>query len=93
MVKMDPDYLSLDQRKEILNREIYNSGQAGWTVQSLSNTQAVIVRNKKIGWFWNTILVLITSGLWLIPVAYWVINRKQETRLITVNDEGMVFWS
>lgn len=42
-----------------------------------------------IGWFWNTI-ALVTAGLWLIVVIVRVVNRKVETRIVTVDAYGTV---
>ena len=61
-----------------------------WTVQTVSAGQAVLSRNKRMGWFWNLILVLITAGLWLIYVVYRALNRKKETLVVTVDPQGRV---
>lgn len=63
----------------------------GWTVQASSPDQFILTKNKRIGWFWNSIAVLVTGGLWLIPVFYWVLNRKQDTRLISINNNGQIY--
>ena len=59
-------------------------------MQSSGNNQAVLSKNKRMGWFWNTVLVLITGGLWLIYVIYRALNRKKDTVVVTVDQYGKV---
>jgi len=79
-----------DARARILNAEIARYAAQGWTVQTVSAGQAVLSRNKRMGWFWNLILVLITAGLWLIYVVYRALNRKKQTLVVTVDPQGRV---
>lgn len=74
----------------IFQNEIAAAAKEGWKVESIHGYHAVLTRPKRIGWFWNTILVIITGGLWLIPVIYWALNRKQRTLLINVDSSGKV---
>jgi hypothetical protein len=76
-----------ETRERILNAEIARYAAKGWTVQTVS---AVLSRNKRMGWFWNLILVLVTAGLWLIYVVYRALNRKKETLVVTVDAQGLV---
>ena len=50
----------------------------------------MLSKNKRIGWFWNLILVILTGGLWLIYVIYRALNRKKLTAIITVDPYGKV---
>ena len=50
----------------------------------------MLSKNKRIGWFWNLILVILTGGLWLIYVIYRALNRKKLTAIITVDQYGNV---
>ena len=79
-----------EARERILNAEIARYAAKGWTVQTVSAGQAVLSRNKRMGWFWNLILVLVTAGLWLIYVVYRALNRKKETLVVTVDAQGRV---
>lgn len=74
----------------ILNAEVANLARAGWTVSSIAGAQAVLQRKKRIGWFWNLILALLTAGLWLIVVIIRVVNRKIETKIVSVDAYGRV---
>ncbi len=55
----------------------------GWSVESRTETQAVVSRKSRIGWFWNTILSIFTGGIWLIVVLYKVLNRKVVRKVLT----------
>ncbi|RZU66738.1 hypothetical protein EV379_3104 [Microterricola gilva] len=82
--------LSEDARSQILNAEVAKQASRGWNVQTVAAGQAVLSRNKRIGWFWNTILTILTGGLWLIVVIVRVVNRKKNTLVITVDAYGKV---
>ena len=55
----------------------------GWTVESRTETQAVVSKKARIGWFWNIVLSVLTGGLWLIVVVFKLINRKVERKVLT----------
>lgn len=73
-----------------LNAEIARFASQGWTVSSVADGQAVLQRKKRIGWFWNILLTLLTGGLWLIVVLVRIINRKNETIILSVDPSGRV---
>jgi hypothetical protein len=77
-------------RSQLLTAEVANYVKQGWTVETITAGQAVLSKNKRIGWFWNLILVVITGGLWLIYVIYRALNRKKLTAIITVDEYGRV---
>ncbi|WP_308798908.1 hypothetical protein [Agromyces silvae] len=82
--------LSEEARAQVLNAEVARYAQQGWTVQAVSAGQAVVSKVRRMGWFWNTIGVLFTAGLWLIYVIYRALNRKRDTVVITVDAYGQV---
>lgn len=88
-----PAALSDESRAQLLNAEVAKYAQRGWTVQSVAAGQAVVSKNKRIGWFWNLILVVLTGGLWLIYVVYRALNRKVQTVVITVDPAGRIHTS
>lgn len=55
----------------------------GWAVESRTETQAVVTKRSKIGFFWNLVLSILTGGLWLLVVLYKVLNRKVERKVLT----------
>jgi hypothetical protein len=77
-------------RTQILNAEVARYAKRGWSVETTSAGQAVLSKNKRIGWFWNLILVILTGGLWLIYIIYRALNRKKITAIITVDEYGRV---
>jgi hypothetical protein len=82
--------ISESARSQILNAEVARYAKHGWTVETASAGQAVLSKNKRIGWFWNLILVILTGGLWLIYIVYRALNRKKLTAIITVDEYGRV---
>lgn len=71
-----------EARAAVLDAEVANLARQGWTVSSsTSGTQAVLQRKKRIGWFWNIILSVLTGGIWLIVMIVRVVNRKIETQV------------
>ncbi|WP_167045617.1 hypothetical protein [Salinibacterium sp. ZJ454] len=82
--------LSDDARARILNAEIARYAARGWQVQSITTDQAVLSKNKRIGWFWNIVLTFFTFGLWMIVVIARLINRKRIAILVTVGPSGTV---
>lgn len=82
--------MSEEARAQLLNAEVAKYAKRGWTVETVAAGQAVLTKNKRIGWFWNLILVILTGGLWLIYVVYRALNRKKLTAIITVDAYGNV---
>jgi len=78
------------EQGEALQAEVARWARDGWTVSHVGGVQAVLQRKKRIGWFWNLILTIITGGLWLIVVIVRVVNRKIETKILTVDGYGTV---
>ena len=86
----DRQPIAPEQQAASLNAEVARLAAQGWTVGSVSAGQGILQRKKRIGWFWNTVLTLLTGGLWLIVVIVRVVNRKIETRVVTVDAYGTV---
>lgn len=82
--------LTEEARAQILNAEVAKYASNGYTVQTTGAGQAVLTKNRRIGWFWNTILTLLTAGLWLIVIIYRALNRKTNTVIIQVDAYGKV---
>ena len=61
-----------------LDAQVQKYVNDGWAVESRTETQAVVTKKKRIGWFFNIVLSVLTGGLWLLVVLYKVINRKTE---------------
>lgn len=82
--------LTAEQRAAVLNDAVANAARKGWTVSSVGDAQAVLQRKKRIGVFWNTLLSILTGGIWLIVVVVKLVNRQIETSIIRVDAYGNV---
>lgn len=85
-----PAPLSDSQRADILARELATCARKGYATESISTTSAVVVKTKRIGIFWNVVLLLITGGLWIIYIIYRALNRKKDRVVLFVNELGGV---
>lgn len=85
-----PTGMPRDNRIALLDAEVSKAVRQGWQVQSRTDFQAILTKQKKIGLWLNLLLVIITGGLWLIYVIYRALNRKSDTRTITVDINGKV---
>ncbi|WP_412160827.1 hypothetical protein [Curtobacterium flaccumfaciens] len=83
-----PDISPMQQ--QALQAEIARLSADGWTVTSVTGNQAILQRKKRIGWFWNLVLSVITGGLWLIVVIIRLVNRKTLTRVVSVDPSGVI---
>lgn len=83
-----PQGMPRENRMAILDAEIAKAVRSGWVVQSRSDFQAVMTKQRRIGLWLNLLLVLVTGGLWLIYIIYRALNRKHDTRTITVDTNG-----
>ena len=67
----------------MLDQKVAEYVAKGYAVESRSESQAVMSRKARIGWFWNIVLSVLTGGIWLLVVLYKVINRKTERVVLT----------
>lgn len=67
-----------------LDAAVQKHVNAGWAVESRTDTQVVLVKKKRIGWMWNILLTLVTGGLWLVVVFFKLVNRKTARKVLTV---------
>ena len=77
-----------DQRRAILDRAVARYVANGYSVQSNTGRQAVVVKRQRINLLLNLLLVLITGGLWLIFLAVRLLNWPTDRVVLTVNDQG-----
>lgn len=73
-----------------LNAEAARYIAKGYAVEAATPGQVVLVKKRRIGLFWNVVLSVITAGVWLIVVAYRVINRKADRVVLYVDANGTV---
>lgn len=67
----------------MLDQKVAEYVNKGWAVESRTETQAVLTKKARIGWFWNVVLSVLTGGIWLLVVLYKVLNRKIERKVLT----------
>lgn len=67
-----------------LDSEVARLVSQGYAVEARTESQAILVKKRRIGLFWNVVLSVITSGIWLIVIAYRLINRKADRVVLTV---------
>jgi CHASE1-domain containing sensor protein len=61
-----------------------------WQVESKTSNSVILSRPKKIKFWLNLLLSLITGGLWLIYVLYRVVNRQRESRIVRISKDGII---
>ncbi len=57
----------------------------GYAVETMTPTQTILSRKKKIGFFWNLVATLLTAGLWLIVIVIRIANKKTQRVVISVD--------
>ena len=87
---MERRILSVEERQEILQREIAKLVAKGYQVQSSSATMAVLSKKKKIRLITHILIAVITFGIWLLVPLWQMINRKQNMLTVLVDEFGSV---
>jgi hypothetical protein len=78
------------QRSEILEAEVARMVNSGWVAESVTQTQAVLFKARRVGWFWHLVATLITSGLWAIVWIILVLKNKGDRIVIYVDNTGII---
>lgn len=66
-----------------MDAEVASYVARGYGIESRTRSQVVLARTRRVGWFWNSLLVILTSGIWLIYVVYRLANRKVDRVVLT----------
>jgi Na+-transporting NADH:ubiquinone oxidoreductase subunit NqrC len=79
-----------ETRKQRLAQAIANSVRAGWSVESQSDHQAVMVKHaQQTNHILHLILTLLTLGLWaIIWIALAILHKGEQHQVITVDEYG-----
>lgn len=85
-----PDKMSGEQRTAALERYVSEAGRQGWRVQSMSASQAQLVKGKHHSHILHLVLTLITLGLWLLVWIPLAVFGGEKQRLVTVDEFGRV---
>ena len=87
---MENQEIAIEQRRNLLQREIVKYLNQGYQVQSSTDTQVVLSRKKKIKLITHILISLLTAGLWLIVPLIQIINRKQNTIVVSIDQFGNI---
>jgi hypothetical protein len=87
---MDNQGITMEQRRNLLQREIVKFVNQGYQVQSSTDTQVVLSKKKKIRLITHIVIALLTAGIWLLVPLIQIINRKQNTIVLSVDEFGNI---
>ena len=82
--------MTMEHRRNLLQREIVKYVNQGYQVQSSTDTQVVMSKKKKIKLITHILIALLTAGIWLIVPLIQIINRKQNTIVLSVDQFGNI---
>ena len=87
---MDNQEMTMEHRRNLLQREIVKYVNQGYQVQSSTDTQVVLSKKKKIRLITHILIALLTAGIWQIVPLIQIINRKQNTIVLSVDQFGNI---
>jgi radical SAM superfamily enzyme len=87
---LDNQEMTMEHRRNLLQREIVKYVNQGYQVQSSTDTQVVMSKKKKIKLITHILIALLTAGIWLIVPLIQIINRKQNTIVLSVDQFGNI---
>jgi len=76
-----------EERKAILDKEIFKHVNHGWRVATSSDTKCLMVRKKKAK---GCLLILLLLLLVIPGIIYLLIDKGESTLMIEVTPEGNV---
>lgn len=81
--------LSLEKRRDILQKEINGYVRRGFRVMSQTDTSAQLVKPKKFSFLWAMLwFLLLGIGLLIYLIYYW--SQKDQTVYLSVDERGRV---
>jgi len=81
------DMKTIEQRKAILDKDIYRHVNHGWRVTSRSDTKCLMIRDKKA----KGCLLIFLLLLFIVPgIVYLFMNKGKSTLKIEVTPEGNI---
>jgi len=81
--------MSLEIRREILQREISNYVNKGFLVISQTETTAQLIKQKKFSFLWATVWFLV-FGIGFLIYVFWYWSRKDQGVYLEVTDTGQI---
>jgi hypothetical protein len=78
---------TIEERKSILDKEIFKHVNHGWRITTRSDTKAILVKEKKT----NGCLLIFLIILFVVPgIIYLLVNKGKGILKIEVTQEGDV---
>lgn len=81
---------SMEERKEILSRQVQQSVARGARIESQSDTMAVVVTGKKVNHVLHFLIGVVTLGIWWIVWLILIIAGGEKRKMITVDEYGLI---
>ena len=88
MYRLETNHKSVDERKQILSRQIGSLLTQGRRVESQSDFQAVLLRGHAVNHVLHLIITLVTLGLWVIVWIALVALGGEKRELVQVDEWG-----
>ena len=86
---MEQKFLSIEERRTILDREIKRYVKRDFRVVSRTDTTAQLVKPKKFNFLW-AILWFLLFGVGLIVYLLYYAGKKDQTVYLEVNERGRI---
>ena len=81
---------SMEERKEILSRQVQQSVARGARIESQSDTMAVVVTGKTVNHVLHFLIGVVTLGIWWIVWLILIIAGGEKRKMITVDEYGLI---
>jgi hypothetical protein len=83
-----PTQLSDAERREALDQRVAWWVSRGWSVQSRTDTQAVLATGHRPNHLLHLILSVLTLGLWLLVWIFVALGAKEQLATVSVAADG-----
>ena len=89
----EPATKTVEQRKATLAGAVAGQVRAGWSVESQTDYQAILVKGHRPNHLLHLILTILTLGLWLIVWAGVSIAGGEKHRVVSIDEYGNLYVS
>jgi hypothetical protein len=87
----EPEKLTADQRAEILARSIHRAAiEGGWRVTSQTQSNAQLVKGRRVNHILHLLLTIVTVGLWAIVWIIVAATGGEKHQFVSVDEYGNV---
>jgi len=81
--------MDIQQRRDILQREIAGYVKRGFVVQSQTDTTAQLIKRKKFSFLW-ALLWFLLAGVGLVVYLIWYAAKRDQSVYLSVDEAGRV---